>query len=414
MRSIFLIAVGVLVGIAVTLSFPHGTSQVVYAGTPSGNGDVNGDGRIDIADAIYLLGYLFANGPKPGAIACDSCCTPVYPSQDLPATGQRECYASNGALVPCGSVEWPGQDGFYQAGCPSAGRFTDNGDGTVTDNCTGLMWQKETAPGTYTWQNALKYCENLSLAGHDDWRLPNVRELQSIVDYGRKRPRIDPVFGAEWSWHWSSSTSVDDRRAALLVSFVDDFVPVVASWKTDDGYVRAVRRDPGCASEGLPATGQRACYGYVGEQGWVEVPCGSAEYPGQDGFYQAGRPSAGRFTDNGDGTVTDNCTGLMWQKETAPGTYTWEDALKYCEDLSLAGHSDWRLPNVMELQSLVDYGWCESSIDPVFEAGGWLYWSSSTYAVSTASAWSVYFGCGHVVVYVKAYDIYVRAVRRGS
>jgi len=159
---------------------------------------MNGDGMIDIADAIYLLGYLFANGPAPGAIACDSCCRPVCPSEGLPATGQIACYGYVGEQdwveVPCGSAEYPGQDGFCQAGCGSAGRFTDNGDGTVTDHCTGLMWQKETAPGEYTWQEALEYCENLSLAGHRNWRLPNVRELESIVDYGRHFPSIDPIF----------------------------------------------------------------------------------------------------------------------------------------------------------------------------------------------------------------------------
>ena len=104
----------------------------------------------------------------------------------LPATGQTTCYDTEGNVINCGSAEWPGQDGFYQAGCPSAGRFVDNGDGTVTDSCTGLVWQKDTADingdGTIdlddelTWQDALKYCDGLSFAGHDDWRLPNVRE----------------------------------------------------------------------------------------------------------------------------------------------------------------------------------------------------------------------------------------------
>jgi len=133
-----------------------------------------------------------------------------------------------------------GQDGFYQAGCPTAGRFTDNGDGTVTDNRTGLMWQKKTALGTYMWQEALKYCENLSLAGHDDWRLPNVRELQSIVDYGRRNPSIDPVFGAVSSFYWSSSTYVHYPPYAWIVSFHYGYVG--GHDKTFGHYVRAVRR----------------------------------------------------------------------------------------------------------------------------------------------------------------------------
>jgi len=89
-----------------------------------------------------------------------------------------------------------------------AGRFVDNRDGTVTDNCTGLMWQKETAPDEYTWQQALQYCEGLELAGHSDWRLPNVQELHSILDYDRRGPATDPIFGANLRkvLYWSSTT----------------------------------------------------------------------------------------------------------------------------------------------------------------------------------------------------------------
>ncbi|MBU4055376.1 MAG: DUF1566 domain-containing protein, partial [Proteobacteria bacterium] len=62
--------------------------------------------------------------------------------------------------------------------------LVDNGDGTVTDTETGLMWQKDEA-GAMSWQNALTHCETMDLAGYDDWRLPNRNELQSIVDYTR-------------------------------------------------------------------------------------------------------------------------------------------------------------------------------------------------------------------------------------
>jgi len=199
MRSIALVALGVLLGVVVMLAVPHGPPQVVYASSPCGNGDVNGDGRVDIADGIYIINYQLRGGPPPVAIECTG--------SSLPATGQTTCYGD----VACDSAEHPGQDGFYQKGCPMAGRFVDNGDGTVTDNCTGLMWQKDTARGGYTWQQALKYCERLEFAGHDDWRLPNVRELVSIVDYGRINPSIDPVFqvsGGMSPRYWSSSHTV--------------------------------------------------------------------------------------------------------------------------------------------------------------------------------------------------------------
>ena len=69
--------------------------------------------------------------------------------------------------------------------------YIDNDDGTVTDTDTGLMWQKATAPGTYTWEQALLYCENLNLGGYRDWRLPTVKELGSILDFTRYKPAIN-------------------------------------------------------------------------------------------------------------------------------------------------------------------------------------------------------------------------------
>ena len=227
---------------------------VAFAGTPCGNGDVNGSGKIDIADAIYLLAHLYAQGPAPEAIEsvpcdsccpepppCDSCCLPC-PSSSMPATGQTTCYDTAGNAIDCTSTVFPGQDALYEQGCPMADRFADNGDGTVTDICTGLMWQKESAPGKYTWQQALRYCEGLDLAGRDDWRLPNVNELQSIVDYSRWEPSIDPVFAAEPWGYWSSSTYLPDSRYAWGVGFLIGFVN--RDSKSLGYHVRAVRGRP--------------------------------------------------------------------------------------------------------------------------------------------------------------------------
>ncbi len=229
--------------VALLVLAPHLGLDMVLAGPPSGNGDVNGSGGIDIADAIYILGYLFAQGPAPVSIEggdCDSCCPPC-PASGLPATGQATCYGGQEpwAEIDCASAEYPGQDGFYQEGCPMAARFADNGDGTVTDNCTGLVWQKGTAPGTYTWPQALQYCESLELAGRDDWRLPNVRELQSIVDYGREGPSLDPIFGTDAGWFWMSTTSVRYPDYAWTINF--DVGSVLQDGKDLDSKVRAVR-----------------------------------------------------------------------------------------------------------------------------------------------------------------------------
>jgi len=209
---------------------------------PSRNGDLNGDGTIDISDGVYILSWLFKGGPAPRPIVC--------PSSWLPATGQAKCYDEAENEVPYDSIECPGQDGFYQAGCPSQGRFVDNGDGAVTDNCTGLMWQQMTADvdgdGHLTkqdglpWCNALAYCENLSYAGHDDWRLPNARELGSIVDYGRWWQAIDPVFQAFSETYWTSTPYVFWSGFAWRVDFSDGNL-CVASADSWTYRVRAVR-----------------------------------------------------------------------------------------------------------------------------------------------------------------------------
>ena len=103
--------------------------------------------------------------------------------------------------------------------------FVDNEDGTVTDNATGLMWQQSDDGNTYDWEEAMSYCENLNLAGYSDWRLPNVKELQSIVDYTRSpqatgTAAIDPIFGiteindpdgnpGHYPFFWSSTSHLD-------------------------------------------------------------------------------------------------------------------------------------------------------------------------------------------------------------
>ncbi len=171
---------------------------------------------------------------------CDSCC---LPSQIL-ATGQTKCY-DGGGVTACDQPDFPGQDGYYRFGCSMGDRFVDNKDGTVTDTCTGFMWQQSTADinkdGGITeedvlpWQIALQYCDELLLCNdgtwttnkseaanhdgikYDDWRLPNVRELLSIVDYGRCYPALQPVFSTILGDFWTSTTGVNKENGAWLV-----------------------------------------------------------------------------------------------------------------------------------------------------------------------------------------------------
>ncbi len=140
-------------------------------------------------------------------------------------------------------------------------RFIDNGDGTVTDIYTGLMWQQATAPGTYMWQQALTYCQNLALGNYSDWRLPNRNELQTIVDYTSYNPSIETVafpdtVASEYSGYWSSTTVASEIGFAWGVDFKYGVVygPHVGqanskAYSDFTLYVRAVRGGP-CGSFG--------------------------------------------------------------------------------------------------------------------------------------------------------------------
>lgn len=124
---------------------------------------------------------------------------------------------------------------------------------------------------------------------------------------------------------------------------------------------------------------------------------------------------AGDFTDNGDGTVTVAHTGLMWQQGEA-GSMNWEDAFTYCEALSLAGYTDWRLPNIEELKSITDDSFYMPAIDPKYfpEAQSSFYWSSTTDPSSASDALYVVFSDGLSFSYFKSGTCYVRCVRGGQ
>ncbi len=187
--------------------------------------------------------------------------------QGFPATGQTTCWDTNGTLIDCDST---GQDGEIQAGGALA--YTDNGDGTITDLNTHLMWEKKSLDGSmhnmfhsYRWADAFNtFIGSLNggsgFAGHTDWRLPNVKELQSIIDYGIVNDQnLKPlVVAAEFNtkcasgctvtacsctqsgFYWSSTTFADAPSSAWSVSFANGSVST-AGPKTRNFYVRAVR-----------------------------------------------------------------------------------------------------------------------------------------------------------------------------
>ena len=122
------------------------------------------------------------------------------------------------------------------------------------------------------------------------------------------------------------------------------------------------------------------------------------------------------YVNNGNGTVTDTSTGLMWQQDTPDNTMTWEQALSYCENSNLAGYTDWRLPTKKELRRLVDYSRYNPAINITYfpDTVSSFYWSSTTNANYTDNAWGVYFNDGYANNSNKNYSYYVRAVRGGQ
>ncbi len=189
---------------------------------------------------------------------------------------------------------------------------------------------------------------------------------------------------------------------------------------------------PPCDPYDLPATGQTKCFNYPGF-GPAEIPCAGT---GQDGELRRGVVRS--FSDNGDGTITDNVTSLMWEKKSDDDSvhdwdqrrYVWGDAFLFIQNLNtvpcFADHCDWRLPNRTELESIIDLDYSYPSVDPIFHNscslfcrvttcsctyGSLPYWTSSTLAGSPYDAWAVEFQQGRVSAEYKNNLLVVRAVR---
>jgi hypothetical protein len=332
----------------------------------------------------------------------------------LPETGQVTCYDDSGTTITCTDT---GQDGDTLSGISwPMPRFTDNGDGTVTDTLTGLTWLKNAdCFGGNIWTLALSDANSLasgscglsdgSKAG--DWRLPNINELESLVN-------TEEVNNATWL----VGQGFTDVQAVTYWSSTTYTIDTSAAWRADmdDGHIAAGIKDCGIcnvwpvrAKSTPPAqlwkTGQTSCYNEPG----FTISCTGT---GQDGEIQTGVawPSP-RFLDNPDGTVTDKLTGLVWTGDANapdPGGCTsdklmlWQDALNYVVCLNsktYLGYNDWRLPNRKELHSLTDF----SQSGPALQSGHPFtnvqshYWSSSTSSSSTTDAWYVSMTSGYII-----------------
>lgn len=328
-------------------------------------------------------------------------------------TAQTTCYNSRGQTINCPGpgAAFYGQDSQYTGVQPN---YTDNGDGTVTDNNTGLMWQKD--PGQKkTHSQAAAGAASFSLAGYNDWRLPTIKELYSLIRFNGTDPKVEstntsglvPFIDTDYFVFQYGDTSAGER-------IID------SQFTTSTKYVSTTMNGAETVFGVNFADGRIKGYGInnpLGEEKTFYV------------LYVRGTSTCGTndFVDNGDGTVTDRNTGLMWMQNdsghlragtSGDGGLDWQQALDWAENLEYAGYSDWRLPNAKELQSIVDYSRSpattnSAAIDPVFnctpiidEGGGTnypFYWTSTSHISSNNTASSaVYIAFGEALGWMSS------------
>ena len=315
----------------------------------------------------------------------------------LTDTGQRACYdaGSNPRMWNCPSAgkEFYGQDAQYKGNAP---RYTNNGDDTISDQVTGLMWQKNFQRNV-AWSDAPALAARATTGGHTDWRVPNIKELYSLMnfegatgrappDQGRPPGDATPYIDTDYfSFEYPSSAGgrFIDAQYITSTAYVGNAMGNAAFFGVNfaDGRIK-----------GYPQRGRRNGRGW-----YLRLVRGNRSY------------GSNKFRDDGNGGVSDLATGLTWMQADsghsdlrgllrkghfADGRMDWSEALAYCENLTHAASHSWRLPNAKELQSLVDYSRSpqttrSAAINPLFhatritdEAGkpnypG--YWSSTTH-----------------------------------
>ncbi|MDJ0785896.1 MAG: MopE-related protein [Myxococcota bacterium] len=310
---------------------------------------------------------------------------------ELPKTGQQRCWNVSGNQVSCAGT---GQDGDIQAGAawPSP-RFSFSG-GCYTDRLTGLTWLSNyLGADDRNWTSALTYANAASLCGFTDWRIPNVNEIISqanaevqctssyLLDSGVTFP---PVAG------FSSTTLAASSGQAWETSFCSqEVVSLAKTGFLTTVVVRGGQQD--AVDPSYPAnvwkTGQTTSYA-AGDDGDLEF---GVAWPDP------------RFTDHGNGTVTDHLTGLVWTKAAntpgpascSPGsTKKWQELLDHAQCLnanSYLGSSGWRLPNRVEMRSLVDFGNSNPALPtghPFTDVGPSYYTSTTIIGAQNRAAWT--------------------------
>lgn len=305
---------------------------LAYAGAPDGGGgDAAGDGETVSAAALAAAAgeYRVAD------------------------TGQDKCYDNAYAIAcPAESAAFYGQDAQYNGARPSYKTSADKL--TVYDNNTGLTWQK--TPDTngdgkldesdkLSWSAAKTFAASLNakkFGGYSDWRMPSIKELYSLIDFR----------GTDPSGYMGADTSA-------LTPFIDRAYFDFVYGDTSKG-VRIIDAQYWSATKYAAPSHDGKTFGVNFADGRIKGYPGGFVFAKEFVRYVRGNASYGIniFADNGNGTVTDKATGLMWQQADSGYGMNWGAALAWVKAKNAAkylGYSDWRLPNAKELQSIVDY-----------------------------------------------------------
>ena len=328
--------------------------------------------------------YADGHGPQGDAIRIMNMLRPVrsfstvdlpYPIIDTNQTTRFDNFESTNE-----PTVFVGQDADY---INLEASYRDNGNGTVSDLNTELMWQKN--PGEkMSWDEAFKTVETANLAGYDDWRIPTIKELYSLMQF--------------------SGRDVAPESKVGNIPFIDtayfDFVygdPQLGERVIDSQYMSSTKY------VSTTMEGDETVFGVNFADGRIKG-YGMGLFGHDKTFFVMfvrGNKDYGQnnFVDNSDGTISDLATGLMWSQDDY-GSMNWKAALDTCENLEYAAYDDWRLPDAKELQSIVDYSRSplttdSAAIDPLFntstvinEAGHkdyGFYWSSTTHANSNST-----------------------------
>jgi hypothetical protein len=351
---------------------------------------------------------------------------------ELPQTGQTLCYNSAGINISCFGT---GQDGEWLAGVawPDPRFEIDRTLACITDNLTGLTWTRNTRSlSALSWELAVVNLRTIFFdCGYNDWRIPNVNELQSLINaeqpdnvsWLEQQGFIFP-FITDLSYWTSTSSAINPTDNAWVVDMVDGSV-----FPDNKGFTYFLWPVRGTSNPSLPAdippgqiaeTGQIMPYATYDDAYFAITPTLNVGVPWPDQrftmtFCDSTGPCTEQLIDcdsiSSNNVITDNLTGLVWAGDAnIDGLKTWTNALTYTEDVTVCGYVDWRLPNSKELFSLIDrskqgpalptghpFTNVQSASAPLVD----LYWSSTTYAFDPTGAWTIDMLLGGLIPLLK-------------